>query len=196
MEFSQVTEALASKSFDNIADICDNLMLKVAAEGVAFEGEWPYAIHLLAHIYVNDINSARFLWKSIPVAIKENQPEVVAAWNIGQKLWTRDYAGVYEAICGFDWSPEVKVIAAAFAGEALQKEDVSASAVCLFNCKHPMYGSLPGNERGGWDKLCGTARLGFGSCFPNVNSEEAACLVGAKTGSWQTTALDRIRFPP
>ncbi|KAL5857180.1 hypothetical protein ACOSQ3_004638 [Xanthoceras sorbifolium] len=114
MDFSPLTDAMASKLYDKIADICDQLMLQVAAEGVAFEDEWPYAIHLLGHLYVNDSNSARFLWKSIPSAIKENQPLVVAAWNIGQRLWTRDYAGVYEAIRGFEWSEEAQPLVAAF----------------------------------------------------------------------------------
>ncbi|KAH7575676.1 hypothetical protein ACOSP7_004480 [Xanthoceras sorbifolium] len=114
MDFSPLTDAMASKLYDKIADICDQLMLQVAAEGVAFEDEWPYAIHLLGHLYVNDSNSARFLWKSIPSAIKENQPQVVAAWNIGQRLWTRDYAGVYEAIRGFEWSEEAQPLVAAF----------------------------------------------------------------------------------
>ncbi|KAK5847279.1 COP9 signalosome complex subunit 8 [Gossypium arboreum] len=114
MDFSVLNEALVSKSFNKIADICDNLMLQVAAEGVPFRDEWPFAIHLLGHIYIDDINSARFLWKSIPPAIKESQPEVVAAWKIGQKLWTRDYAGVYEAIRGFDWTQQTQVLVAAF----------------------------------------------------------------------------------
>ncbi|GLT49519.1 hypothetical protein SLA2020_230710 [Shorea laevis] len=114
MDFSPMTEALASKSFEKIADICDNLMLQAAAEGIAFQGEWPFAVHLLGHIYVDDINSARFLWKSIPLAIKESQPEVVAAWKIGQKLWVRDYAGVHEALRGFDWSQEAQLLVSAF----------------------------------------------------------------------------------
>ncbi|KAK1560531.1 hypothetical protein Q3G72_027739 [Acer saccharum] len=114
MDFSPLTDAMASKSYDKIADICDQLMVQVAADGVAFEDEWPYAIHLLGHLYVDDINSARFLWKSIPSAIKENQPQVVAAWKIGQRLWTRDYAGVYEAIRGFEWSQEAQPLVAAF----------------------------------------------------------------------------------
>ncbi|KAH1115723.1 hypothetical protein J1N35_009101 [Gossypium stocksii] len=114
MDFSVLNEALASKSFNKIADICDNLMLQVAAEGVPFRDEWPFAIHLLGHVYIDDINSARFLWKSIPPAIKESQPEVVAAWKIGQKLWQRDYAGVYEAIRGFDWTQQTQVLVAAF----------------------------------------------------------------------------------
>ncbi|XP_038990521.1 COP9 signalosome complex subunit 8-like [Hibiscus syriacus] len=114
MDFSVLNEALASKSFDKVADICDALMLQVAAEGVPFRDEWPFAVHLLGHIYVDDVNSARFLWKSIPATIKESQPELVAAWKIGQKLWTRDYAGVYEAIRGFDWTQQTQVLVAAF----------------------------------------------------------------------------------
>ncbi|KAE8713787.1 COP9 signalosome complex subunit 8 [Hibiscus syriacus] len=118
MDFSVLNEALASKSFDKVADICDALMLQVAAEGVPFRDEWPFAVHLLGHIYVDDVNSARFLWKSIPATIKESQPELVAAWKIGQKLWTRDYAGVYEAIRGFDWTQQTQVLVAAFSGKA------------------------------------------------------------------------------
>ncbi|KAL3382445.1 hypothetical protein AABB24_002132 [Solanum stoloniferum] len=115
MDTSPLNEALASSSYDKIADICDNLMLQGAAEGIEFHDEWPYAIHLLGHIYSNDINSARFLWKKIPAAIKEARPEVVAVWRIGQKLWTRDYVGVHEAIRGFSWSPEVQPFVASFA---------------------------------------------------------------------------------
>ncbi|XP_057976726.1 COP9 signalosome complex subunit 8 isoform X2 [Malania oleifera] len=114
MDFSLLQDALASKSYTNIADICDELMLQVAAEGIAFQDEWPYAIHLLGHIYVDDVNSARFLWKSIPSAVKEGRAEVVAAWKIGQRLWTRDYAGVHEAIRGFDWSQEPQGLVASF----------------------------------------------------------------------------------
>lgn len=114
MDFSVLSEALESKSYDKIADICDTLMLQVAAEGVAFQDEWPYTIHLLGHIYSDDINSARFLWKSIPPAIKDGQPELIAAWKIGQKLWGRDYGGVHEAIHGFDWSQQVQGLVATF----------------------------------------------------------------------------------
>ncbi|KAL0773096.1 hypothetical protein Bca101_038247 [Brassica carinata] len=114
MDLSPVTEALAVKSFDKIADICDNLMLQVASEGISFHDDWPYAIHLLGYFYVDDCDSARFLWKTIPTSVKESKPEVVAAWRIGQRLWTRDYAGVYEAIRGYDWSPEAKDMVAAF----------------------------------------------------------------------------------
>ncbi|KAH1207894.1 COP9 signalosome complex subunit 8 [Glycine max] len=110
MDFSSVRAALDSKSYDKVADVCDNLMLQVAADGIAYQDDWPYAAHLLSHIYVHDINSARFLWKSIPSSIKESQPEVTAVWKIGQKLWLRDYAGVHEAIRAFDWTQELQAL--------------------------------------------------------------------------------------
>ncbi|KAL6964340.1 COP9 signalosome complex subunit 8 [Sarracenia purpurea var. burkii] len=114
MDFSLLSDAMASKSYEKIADICDDLMLQVATQGIAFHDEWPYAIHLLGHIYVDDINSARFLWKSIPSSIKENRPELVAVWKIGQRLWMRDYVGVHEAIQGFNWSQETRDLVASF----------------------------------------------------------------------------------
>ncbi|KAB2628441.1 COP9 signalosome complex subunit 8 [Pyrus ussuriensis x Pyrus communis] len=91
-----------------------SLIAQVAAEGVSFQDDWPYAIHLLALIYAGDINSARFLWKSMPVAVKESNPEVIAAWKIGQKLWVRDFGGVYEAIRGYEWSQDAEGLVAAF----------------------------------------------------------------------------------
>ncbi|KAL6179030.1 hypothetical protein ACLB2K_050546 [Fragaria x ananassa] len=120
MEFSPLSSALASKSYERFADICDDIMLQVAAEGVSFQ-DWPYAIHLLGHIYAGDINSMRFLWKSMPSAVKENNPEVQAAWRIGQKLWVRDYVGVYEAIRGFNWSQEAQGLVAAFSDHYTKK---------------------------------------------------------------------------
>ncbi|KAK4491234.1 hypothetical protein RD792_001967 [Penstemon davidsonii] len=114
MDFSPLTDALASKSYHRIADICDKLMLQVAYEGISFRDEWPYAIHLLGHIYVDDINSARFMWKMIPFDVKESKPEISAVWKIGQRLWTKDYGGVHEAIREFNWSPECHTVVAAF----------------------------------------------------------------------------------
>ncbi|KAI7992858.1 COP9 signalosome complex subunit 8 [Camellia lanceoleosa] len=82
---------MASKSYDKIADICDDHILQ-------------------AHT----LNSARFLWKSIPSSLKESRLEMVAVWKIGQLLWMRDYAGVHEAIRGFNWSQETRDLVASF----------------------------------------------------------------------------------
>lgn len=62
-------------------------------------------------------NSARFLWKRIPAAVKQSQPELVAAWKIGQCLWTYDYAGVHDALRSYSWSPAVHQIVTAIGGK-------------------------------------------------------------------------------
>ncbi|THG01273.1 hypothetical protein TEA_028191 [Camellia sinensis var. sinensis] len=91
MDFSFLSDAMASKSYDKIADICDDHILQ-------------------AHT----LNSARFLWKSIPSSVKESRPELVAVWKICQRLWMRDHAGVHEAIRGFNWSQETRDLVASF----------------------------------------------------------------------------------
>ncbi|KAG2304614.1 hypothetical protein Bca52824_033265 [Brassica carinata] len=69
----------------------------------------------------------RFLSKTIPTNLRESKHEVFAAWRIGRKLCTRDYAGVYEAICCYDWSPEAKDMLAAFLAPLLHLQDIICS---------------------------------------------------------------------
>jgi len=106
----ELKEIIESKQYDKIADFCDELQLQLAAQGIKEPEGWPYSIHLLGHIYTQDINSARFLWKRMPSSVKESQPEVVAVWKIGQCMWTHDYAGAHGALHSFTWSAEVQQI--------------------------------------------------------------------------------------
>lgn len=110
MDLTELKQVIESKQYDKISDICDELQLQLAAQGIKEPEGWPYSIHLLGHIYIQDINSARFLWKRIPSSVKESQLEVVAVWKIGQCMWTHDYAGVHGALQSFNWSPEVQHI--------------------------------------------------------------------------------------
>uniref|UniRef100_A0A7N0UEL2 COP9 signalosome complex subunit 8 n=1 Tax=Kalanchoe fedtschenkoi TaxID=63787 RepID=A0A7N0UEL2_KALFE len=121
MDFSALSDALSSASFYKIADVCEEILLQVAADAIPFQNDWPYSIHLLGYIYIEDINSARYLWKSIPPEIKEANPEVVAAWKIGQRLWARDYQGVYQTIRGFNWTQQVQLIISAISERFTEK---------------------------------------------------------------------------
>ncbi|KAH6757790.1 hypothetical protein C2S51_038634 [Perilla frutescens var. frutescens] len=116
MDFSALNEALAFKSYDKVADICDTFMLQVASEGVSFHEEWPYAIHLIENFvaFLEILVEFVSLAALIPLSVKESQPEVSAAWKIGQRLWIKDYASVHEAIREFKWSPQCQGIVAAF----------------------------------------------------------------------------------
>lgn len=77
-------------------------------------------------------NSARFLWKNVPRVVKENRPEVGAAWKIGQRLWTRDYAGVHEAIREFNGSPEAQAFVDSFSGKLLLQCCINSNCM-LYN---------------------------------------------------------------
>jgi COP9 signalosome complex subunit 8 len=50
--------------------------------------------------------------------VKDARPELAAVWRIGQCLWNRDYAGVYAAVQGFEWGPELAEFVTAFLGIA------------------------------------------------------------------------------
>ncbi|KAH9325820.1 hypothetical protein KI387_005998, partial [Taxus chinensis] len=121
MELPELRQAILSNHFHKIADICDELELQLAAQGIKDPEGWPYSIHLLGHIYMQDMNSARFLWRRMPSSVKEMLPEVVAIWKIGQCMWTHDHAGVHGALRGFNWSLEVQHIITALADNYTKK---------------------------------------------------------------------------
>lgn len=76
--------------------------------------------HLVNYLIVCVLcrNSARFVWKRTPAAVKESSPELVAAWNIVTHMWTHDHAGVYKALKGFEWSELIQPITSAIGGES------------------------------------------------------------------------------
>ncbi|GFH06176.1 CSN8_PSD8_EIF3K domain-containing protein [Haematococcus lacustris] len=61
--------AVASRQFDLVAGILDGAELEISNPTVLHE--WPYALHLLGHIYNKQLIDARFLWKRIPAAVKQ-----------------------------------------------------------------------------------------------------------------------------
>ncbi|KAJ3591889.1 hypothetical protein NHX12_007020, partial [Muraenolepis orangiensis] len=66
-----------------------------------------YSQLLSLYLLHNDMNNARYLWKRIPQAIKLANPELSAMWGVGQRIWQRDFPGVYTAITAFQWSENV-----------------------------------------------------------------------------------------
>jgi len=104
---------IRARRFSQLADILDTLELEIAASGTCKPQDWPYTVHVLAHVVNHDLNSARFVWKRTPAAIKESSPELVAAWKIVQNMWTHDHAGVYKALKGFEWTEPVQPVTSA-----------------------------------------------------------------------------------
>nr|CAB3502035.1 unnamed protein product [Digitaria exilis] len=59
MDLSAVQAAISDKSYSALAPLCDELLLQAASSGAATD-DWPYAVHLLAHLYLNDLYVIRY----------------------------------------------------------------------------------------------------------------------------------------
>ncbi|KAJ9578918.1 hypothetical protein L9F63_004875 [Diploptera punctata] len=65
-----------------------------------------YAQLLVIYLYQNDLCNAKYLWKRIPQNVKNSHAELGLIWKVGQKMWLRDFPGVYAAL-NADWSENV-----------------------------------------------------------------------------------------
>ncbi|CAH2104561.1 unnamed protein product [Euphydryas editha] len=66
-----------------------------------------YAQLLAIYLYQNDLCNAKFLWKRIPQNITSSNPEIMAIWAVGQKLWKKDLAATYHALAAYTWTEPV-----------------------------------------------------------------------------------------
>ncbi|XP_070588391.1 COP9 signalosome complex subunit 8 isoform X2 [Erythrolamprus reginae] len=69
-----------------------------------------YAQLLALYLLYNDMNNARYLWKRIPAAIKSANLELGAIWAVGQRIWQRDFPGIYTTIDAYQWSESIQPI--------------------------------------------------------------------------------------
>ncbi|XP_065107612.1 COP9 signalosome complex subunit 8 isoform X2 [Paramisgurnus dabryanus] len=86
-----------------------------------------YSQLLVLYLLHSDMNNARYLWKRIPQAIKTANPELAAIWAVGQRIWQRDFPGIYNAIAAYQWSENILPVM-----EALRAEmDIQRTASLL-----------------------------------------------------------------
>jgi hypothetical protein len=114
-----VTNLLQSGNYLNIKAVLDQSELDSPQPNVL--EDWPHAAHLLSHIYAGDLCSARFLWKRIPDAAKQNNPELEATWRLLQFYWNKHYQGVWQALQGFPWSAPLRALTDALAAKLRQE---------------------------------------------------------------------------
>ncbi|XP_029789412.1 COP9 signalosome complex subunit 8 isoform X1 [Suricata suricatta] len=69
-----------------------------------------YGQLLALYLLHNDMNNARYLWKRIPPAIKSANSELGGIWAVGQRIWQRDFPGIYATISAHQWSEAVQPI--------------------------------------------------------------------------------------
>eukprot|EP00882_Tetradesmus_deserticola_P004600 GHRQ01004849.1.p1 GENE.GHRQ01004849.1~~GHRQ01004849.1.p1 ORF type:complete len:200 (+),score=88.16 GHRQ01004849.1:183-782(+) len=98
--------ALANQQYDSVAPILDAAELESSNPDVL--NQWPHALHLLGHIYNEQLEDARFLWKRLPIDIKRDNPELDAVWRLLQNYWNSHHQGMWQALQGYQWSPQVR----------------------------------------------------------------------------------------
>uniref|UniRef100_A0AAQ5Y7R4 COP9 signalosome complex subunit 8 n=1 Tax=Amphiprion ocellaris TaxID=80972 RepID=A0AAQ5Y7R4_AMPOC len=80
------TAVIMEENFDKLLEQCEAQELEVTIFSV------------LTNLY---------LWKRIPQAIKSANPELTAIWAVGQRIWQRDFPGIYTAIAAYQWSENI-----------------------------------------------------------------------------------------
>ncbi|XP_038278037.1 COP9 signalosome complex subunit 8 isoform X2 [Dermochelys coriacea] len=102
-----------SFSFKKLLEQCETQELE-APGGIATP---PVYGQLLAlYLLHNDMNNARYLWKRIPPAIKSANSELGGIWSVGQRIWQRDFPGIYTTIGAHQWSETIQPIMEALRG--------------------------------------------------------------------------------
>ncbi|XP_051564563.1 COP9 signalosome complex subunit 8-like [Myxocyprinus asiaticus] len=93
-----------------MAELDENLLLQFETQELEAPGgiATPQVYSQLLVLYLlHDMNNARYLWKRIPQAIKTANPELSAIWAVGQRIWQRDFPGIYTAIAAYQWSENI-----------------------------------------------------------------------------------------
>uniref|UniRef100_A0A8C5NY93 CSN8/PSMD8/EIF3K domain-containing protein n=1 Tax=Jaculus jaculus TaxID=51337 RepID=A0A8C5NY93_JACJA len=125
-------------SFKKLLDQCESQELE-APGGIATP---PVYGQLLAlYLLHNDMNNARYLWKRIPPAIKSANSELGGIWSVGQRIWQRDFPGIYSTISAHQWSETVQPIMEALRGILEQGWQADSSTRMVLPRK-PVTGAL------------------------------------------------------
>ncbi|WIA11913.1 hypothetical protein OEZ85_011997 [Tetradesmus obliquus] len=98
--------ALANQQYDSVAPILDAAELESSNPDVL--NQWPHTLHLLGLMYNQQLEDARFLWKRLPIDVKRDNPELDAVWRLLQYFWNQHYQGIWQALQGYQWSPQVR----------------------------------------------------------------------------------------
>ncbi|XP_075067989.1 COP9 signalosome complex subunit 8-like [Mixophyes fleayi] len=56
------------------------------------------------------MNNARYLLKRVPPAVKSANAELGWIWEVGQRIWQREFPGIYAAIAAHQWSENIQPV--------------------------------------------------------------------------------------
>lgn len=135
-----------------------------------------YAQLLAIYLLRQEPTHAKFLWKRIPVSVKSSYPELGLVWAVGQRMWQRDFPGIYESLRK-DWSESLKPIMDAIRDASRKRAFtlVSRAYSCIGANDFSAVTGLPVNEAidaavsQGWKYDAGTRMLT--PCMAGPSSE-------------------------
>lgn len=76
-------------------------------------------------------------WKRnsiFPLHVQAN-PELAAIWAVGQRIWQRDFPGIYTAIAAFQWSENILPVMEALGGK---KSNPFSPSINMLNISQPL----------------------------------------------------------
>ncbi|XP_049762595.1 COP9 signalosome complex subunit 8 [Schistocerca cancellata] len=94
---------------ENIKKLAENLEKQELDAPGGVPAAQVYSQLLAIYLYQYDLCNAKYLWKRIPQPIKGSNAELALIWKVGQKMWQRDFPGVYAAL-NSEWSENVSQI--------------------------------------------------------------------------------------
>jgi len=60
---------------------------------------------------------AKLLWQRIPKSVKQSNGEIPELWEIGKRLWRRDFAAIYELAQNPSWPHHLAPLVTSLVGE-------------------------------------------------------------------------------
>ncbi|XP_064388862.1 COP9 signalosome complex subunit 8-like [Halichondria panicea] len=100
-------DLLRTEDFGALAYYCEQEELK-AMGGVA--SAQVYSTLLGVYLLQNELDHAKLLWQRIPESMKQDSREIGELWEIGKRLWRRDFSAVYELAKNPEWPPYLESI--------------------------------------------------------------------------------------
>ncbi|XP_011495643.1 PREDICTED: COP9 signalosome complex subunit 8 [Ceratosolen solmsi marchali] len=85
-----------------------------------------YSQLLAIYLFQNELCYAKYLWKRIPINIKNSCSDVRSIWTVAQKMWQRDWPAVHIAL-NVEWNKNVADIMNAL------KERIRERAIILIS---------------------------------------------------------------
>ena len=97
MDEARVQAYIESANYAGLATAASDFELDMSHADAAPElSAYVYKVHLLAHLLLNQLDEARFLWKRLPAPMRADA-ELAAIWAVGKQMWLRDHAAVQAA---------------------------------------------------------------------------------------------------